>query len=86
MNKILVLIVSSFISFSTLAASEISKDEAKNLTKVETISHTDKTVSSAIKKISNDADNKGIEFFVITETTPEGNGNSVTVIGELYKK
>lgn len=84
MNKLLTLVILSLVSISTLAATEISKDEAKNFIKTETISHTGKTMSPLIQKISNDADKKGMEYFVITEVTPEGNGDSIVVIGDLY--
>ena len=52
------------MSFSVMAAQEISKDEAKNYTEVGTVSTKD--------EISKLADEKGGKYYVITSARVEG--------------
>ncbi|EPK4703036.1 DUF1471 domain-containing protein, partial [Providencia stuartii] len=39
-----------------------------------------------VKAISQKADEKGAEYFVITSVESEGSGNDVSVTASLYKK
>lgn len=86
MKKLAVLLVTTIVSFSSFAATEISKNEAKDLIKVGEIEITDRTFKLCSDKISKIADEKGAEYYVITGFLQEGNGDNISVSGDLYSK
>lgn len=86
MKKLAVLLVTTIVSFSSFAATEISKNEAKDLIKVGNIEITDRTFNLCSDKISKIADEKGAEYYVITGMLQEGNGDNISVSGDLYTK
>ncbi|MCW2254397.1 hypothetical protein M2263_000488 [Providencia alcalifaciens] len=81
------LLITLLASSYAMAATEISANEAKekNLTLIDTVNHTDRTVSQCSELISKEADSKGAEFYVIKEVISIGKGDDVSVKADLYK-
>ncbi|EKT63532.1 YdgH/BhsA/McbA-like domain containing protein [Providencia burhodogranariea] len=81
------LLITLLASSYAMAATEISANEAKekNLILVDTVNHTDRTVTQCAELVSKEADSKGAKFYVIKEVIPIGKGSDVSIKADIYK-
>lgn len=84
MSVITATVLAGTLSFSALAAQEISKEEATKYEKVGTVSTTAETTSpmDAKEELSKLADEKGGKYFVVIAGREHG---KVSAIAEVYK-
>ncbi|NLS56210.1 DUF1471 domain-containing protein [Hafnia alvei] len=91
MNKYLLVAVSStLLSFSALshAATEITRSDADNYTKIGVVSvdvH-DGTLDAVVKMINKEADEKNADAYRISSLGDAGMGDTMRGTAEIYKK
>lgn len=78
-----IIIITSLVSFSALAAQEITKEEAAKYTKSGTISVTEDGFTMSKDDLSKKVDEKGGKYYVIT--SEEGRQEHKTVNADIYQ-
>ncbi|ELX8379507.1 DUF1471 domain-containing protein [Providencia vermicola] len=89
MNRLKVLFLSlALLSPIAFGATEINYTKSLYLKFAGTVNvvMNDGVSADYVKAISQKADEKGAEYFVITSIESEGSGNDVSVTASLYKK